>query len=161
MVESIAFATDRLLAATTPEQQRLLSRPNRGDGALDGRDGGAGARVRLSGELAGAAGFEPANAGTKIRTEPTEGRRIPRPIKSLADQAGRATKIMIQIAIQNAPVLGLAVYRPQRSGTIDGSEFARAEVAKVRLLIRSLISCKSRCRSPKAPVGAATKLIQE
>ncbi|HEX8223838.1 MAG TPA: hypothetical protein VF605_08490 [Allosphingosinicella sp.] len=35
--------------------------------------------------LAGAAGFEPANAGTKNRTEPTEGRRNPRPIKSLAD----------------------------------------------------------------------------
>ena len=36
-------------------------------------------------ELAGAAGFEPANAGTKNRTEPTEGRRNSRPIKSLAD----------------------------------------------------------------------------
>jgi hypothetical protein len=47
--------------------------------------------------LAGAAGFEPANAGTKSSAGPTEDRRKLRLIKSLAAQTGDATKIGTQI----------------------------------------------------------------
>ncbi len=55
---------------------------------------------RSSRALAGAAGFEPANAGTKNRAQPSEGRRNLRPIKSLADQVGGATKIGTQFGTQ-------------------------------------------------------------
>jgi len=50
--------------------------------------------------LAGAAGFEPANAGTKNRIQPSEGRRNLRPIKSLGARAGNATKFGTQIGTQ-------------------------------------------------------------
>jgi hypothetical protein len=51
--------------------------------------------------LAGAAGFEPANAGTKNRNQPSEGRRNLRPIKNLAAQISLAREIRTQIGTQN------------------------------------------------------------
>ena len=84
--------------------------------------------------LAGAAGFEPANAGTKNRRQPSEGRRSLRLINALAYRLGCATKIGTQIVTQaDAAEVVLDTDRVRRADR----RLARRITASVQPLVRN------------------------